>query len=128
MNVNNPETKSILLRACELANEFLGNLNTFPAGVTKSHEELIRLWEQQLHDEGIPAEQVIDELNTASLPGLQGNQGGRFFSWVIGGSHPAALAADWLTSAWDQNSGKAQNPTMIGFRQPVLPRRSQESG
>ena len=30
---------------------------------------------------------------------------GRFFGWVIGGALPAALAADWLTSAWDQNSG-----------------------
>jgi glutamate/tyrosine decarboxylase-like PLP-dependent enzyme len=29
---------------------------------------------------------------------------GRFYGMVIGGSHPAALAADWLTSAWDQNS------------------------
>ncbi len=30
--------------------------------------------------------------------------GGRFFAWVIGGALPAALAADWLTSAWDQNA------------------------
>src|SRR5687768_13583007 len=31
--------------------------------------------------------------------------GGRFYAWVIGGSVPAALAADWMTSAWDQNAG-----------------------
>ena len=30
---------------------------------------------------------------------------GRFFGFVIGGSHPAAIAADWLTTVWDQNAG-----------------------
>lgn len=48
---------------------------------------------------------VIDELATGIEPGLMAMPSGRFFGWVIGGSHPAALAADWLTSAWDQNSG-----------------------
>ncbi len=33
---------------------------------------------------------------------------GRFYGMVIGGSHPAALAADWLVSAWDQNAGLAR--------------------
>ena len=32
---------------------------------------------------------------------------GRFFGWVIGGVLPATLAADWLTSTWDQNAGTA---------------------
>src|ERR1041385_443019 len=31
--------------------------------------------------------------------------GPRFFGWVIGGSLPAALAANWLAGAWDQNAG-----------------------
>ena len=38
-------------------------------------------------------------------PGVVAIPGGRYFGFVIGGSLPAALAADWLTSAWDQNAG-----------------------
>src|SRR5690606_11880314 len=38
-------------------------------------------------------------------PGLHRTAGGRLFGWVIGGSVPVGVAADWLTSAWDQNGG-----------------------
>ena len=58
-----------------------------------------------LPNEGVPAEQVVADLVKDVAGGILGSAGGRFFGWVIGGSMPAALAADWLTSAWDQNSG-----------------------
>jgi glutamate/tyrosine decarboxylase-like PLP-dependent enzyme len=48
---------------------------------------------------------VIDELARVSEPGLMAMPSGRFYGWVIGGTLPAALAADWLVSAWDQNAG-----------------------
>lgn len=48
---------------------------------------------------------VVDLLAAACEPGLTAMPSGRFFGFVIGGTHPAALAADWLTSAWDQNAG-----------------------
>ncbi|QZY30894.1 aminotransferase class V-fold PLP-dependent enzyme [Nocardioides coralli] len=48
---------------------------------------------------------VLDLLAEAGEPGLAAIPSGRFFGFVMGGSHPAALAADWLTSAWDQNAG-----------------------
>ena len=52
-----------------------------------------------------PAAEVVDLLVEACEPGLVGIPSGRFFGMVIGGSLPAALGADWLTSAWDQNVG-----------------------
>jgi glutamate/tyrosine decarboxylase-like PLP-dependent enzyme len=54
---------------------------------------------------GVPPQQVIHELTHDVAGGLLGSAGGRFFGWVIGGALPAAVAADWLTSAWQQNAG-----------------------
>ena len=51
------------------------------------------------------AAEVVDLLAEVIEPGLMAMPSGRFFGWVIGGTLPAALAADWLVSAWDQNSG-----------------------
>ncbi|WP_412543413.1 pyridoxal-dependent decarboxylase [Longispora sp. K20-0274] len=48
---------------------------------------------------------VVDLLAALAEPGLMAMPSGRFFGWVIGGTLPAALAADWLVSAWDQNTG-----------------------
>ena len=50
------------------------------------------------------ATSVVDELADVVEPGLMSMGSGRFFGWVIGGTLPAALAADWMVSAWDQNS------------------------
>jgi glutamate/tyrosine decarboxylase-like PLP-dependent enzyme len=47
---------------------------------------------------------VIDELIAAVEPGLVGNTQANFFAWVMGGSAPTGVAADWLTSAWGQNA------------------------
>lgn len=48
---------------------------------------------------------VIAALTAAAEPGVLPSSSGRFFGFVIGGGTPAALAADWLTSVWDQNAG-----------------------
>ncbi|PDT15592.1 aspartate aminotransferase family protein [Rhizobium sp. J15] len=48
---------------------------------------------------------VIRELAETAEPGLHFTTGPRFFGWVIGGSHPVGVAADFLTSAWGQNAG-----------------------
>ena len=53
---------------------------------------------------GMPAAEAIEQLAAAAGPGLLGTAGPRFFGWVAGGSHPAGVAADWLTSVWGQNA------------------------
>ncbi|WP_433219606.1 pyridoxal phosphate-dependent decarboxylase family protein [Dactylosporangium sp. CS-047395] len=56
-----------------------------------------------------PAE-VVAMLAREAEPGLMAMPSGRFYGWVIGGTLPAALGADWLVSAWDQN-GAMRYPT-----------------
>jgi glutamate/tyrosine decarboxylase-like PLP-dependent enzyme len=62
----------------------------------------------ELPDDGVDAAAVIDELAEASAPGLMAMGSPRFYGFVIGGTYPAALGADWLVSAWDQNTGSRQ--------------------
>ena len=66
---------------------------------------LIEALGTELPEAGTDAADVVDLLAAACEPGLTAMPSGRFFGFVIGGTHPAGLAADWLVSAWDQNSG-----------------------
>src|SRR5436190_15868002 len=58
-----------------------------------------------LNDAPIDPTAVVDELARAAEPGLVQIQSPRYFGFVIGGGLEAAIAADWLASAWDQNAG-----------------------
>ncbi len=57
-----------------------------------------------LPETGADIDAVIAELIEGAMPGIRAQTGPRFFGWVIGNSHPAGVAADWLTSAWGQNA------------------------
>lgn len=58
-----------------------------------------------LPEHGVPPAEVVELLAEAVEPALMASGSGRFYGWVMGGTLPAALAADWLVSAWDQNAG-----------------------
>ncbi len=82
---------------------YLGSLRSRPVAATATVAELRRRLGRSLPQTGMLAEAVIDELVRDTEGGIIGSGSGRFFGWVIGGTLPVALAADWLTSAWDQN-------------------------
>ena len=92
-------------RAHALALAWLASLaeRSVPASATVA-EVTARLG-TELPDGPTDPAAVIDHLAGACEPGLTAMPSGRFFGFVIGGTHPAALAADWLVSAWDQNTG-----------------------
>ncbi|MDX1460199.1 MAG: aminotransferase class V-fold PLP-dependent enzyme [Xanthomonadales bacterium] len=90
--------------AAELADEYLSGLGTRSLGQTSDPEALRERLQKPLTEEGVDGQQVIQELFDDALPGLLNTADGRFFGWVIGGTLPTAIAADWLVSAWDQSS------------------------
>jgi glutamate/tyrosine decarboxylase-like PLP-dependent enzyme len=101
----NSREQNALDRAAELALSYLESLDDAPVGATASLAELRRRFSRTLADEGMDPVKVVDELARDVAGGLIGNAGGRFYGWVVGAGLPSAIAADWLTGAWDQNAG-----------------------
>jgi glutamate/tyrosine decarboxylase-like PLP-dependent enzyme len=84
---------------------WLSSLEERPVPPQASIEAVVEALGTELPERGSDPADVVDLLVAACDAGLTGMPSGRFFGFVIGGTHPAALAADWLVSAWDQNSG-----------------------
>jgi len=101
--IEDPEHKA-LHRALEHSIDYIDSLDERDVPPTATVHELRERLGKDLGDDGVPAARVIDELVADVEGGLLTSGGGRFFAWAIGGALPAAIAADWLTSAWDQNS------------------------
>ncbi|MGH3267310.1 MAG: hypothetical protein ACRDNS_35610, partial [Trebonia sp.] len=95
---------SALEHAARHANRWLGSLGTRPVPATATATEIAGKLGTELPDGPTPVTAVIDLLASACDPGLTAMPSGRFYGMVTGGTHPAALAADWLVSAWDQNA------------------------
>ena len=96
-----------LRRAADLAVRYLEGVDERPAGPTGTAADVRAALGGLLPDEGVPAPQVVEELAAAVEPALVASAGPRYFGFVTGGAVPAALAADWLASAWDQNGFSA---------------------
>ncbi len=92
-------------RAHHHALDWLSSLDGRPVPPQASIDQITQALGTTLPRDGSDPAEVIDLLVEACDPGLTAMPSGRFFGFVIGGTHPAALATDWLVSAWDQNSG-----------------------
>ena len=99
--------RALLARAAELAADHLESVGERHAGPIAGFEELRAALGGPLPEAGVAPAQVVEELARGVAPGLVASPGPRYFGFVTGGALPAALAADWLASAWDQNAFSA---------------------
>ena len=84
----------------------------------KSIDEMLEIFGGPLQSEPLDPTEVVERLALLGEPGLMNMGSGRFFGWVIGGTLPAALGADWLVSAWDQNAGmRNTTPTVVALEE-----------
>jgi glutamate/tyrosine decarboxylase-like PLP-dependent enzyme len=99
--------RALLARTAELAADHLEAVGERHAGPLAGFDQLRASLGGALPEAGVPAGDVIEALARDAAPGLVASPGPRYFGFVTGGALPAALAADWLASAWDQNSFSA---------------------
>jgi glutamate/tyrosine decarboxylase-like PLP-dependent enzyme len=84
--------------------EWLRSVPDRPVRPTATADELLEVFHVPLQDERVDAAAVVEQLARDAEPGLMAMDSGRFYGWVIGGTLPAALGADWLVSTWGQNA------------------------
>jgi glutamate/tyrosine decarboxylase-like PLP-dependent enzyme len=94
--------------AMRYAKAWLRSLDDRAVPARASVEELAAIYGRALPEGPTDPVEVIELLAAHAERGLVAIPSGRFYGFVIGGTHPAALAADWLVSAWDQNAGLRQ--------------------
>jgi glutamate/tyrosine decarboxylase-like PLP-dependent enzyme len=93
-----------LARAAGHARAWLGSLDGRRVAPSVTADDLLKVFGGPLPAHGCDPADVVDILAEGAEPGLMAMPSGRFFGWVIGGTLPAGLAADWMVSAWDQNA------------------------
>ena len=94
----------LLERVTEIATAYLESLPERHVGSMEDAAEVARRLRVPLPDAGEDPTAVVERLTRDVDAGLVASAGPRYFGFVIGGALPAALAADWLTAAWDQNA------------------------
>jgi glutamate/tyrosine decarboxylase-like PLP-dependent enzyme len=101
------DARRLLQHAASLGIDYVESVPERPVAPAATIDELREALDVPLSEGPTDAMQVLEALARDVDPGLAQMGSGRYFGFVIGGVLPVALAADWLTSAWDQNAGLA---------------------
>ena len=94
----------LLTQVAKAARDYLARVDQLPAGGTVGRDEAAQRFAGDLPADGNGSVATVTRLLTDGMQAAVNSAGPRFFHFVTGGSTPSALAADWLTSALDNNA------------------------
>lgn len=94
-----------MMRAARAAIDYRRGIARAETTSAATYAEILPAFDAPVPEQGGDADAIIAELIERATPGIRASTGPRFYGWVIGGSHPTGVAADWLTAAWGQNAG-----------------------
>jgi glutamate/tyrosine decarboxylase-like PLP-dependent enzyme len=97
--------EQLLTAAAQRATRYLNALKERSAAPSKEALHDLHRFDEQLPEQPTDPERVLALLDDFGSPATVASAGPRYFGFVVGGALPAALAANWLASAWDQNGG-----------------------
>ena len=100
----NAEEEAALERARREAQGYLRRLSDRPVRAGARFDDLVRELARPLPEQSTPGDEVLADVIDRLSPGLVASSGPRYFGFVTGGTFPEAIAADWMVSAWDQNT------------------------
>jgi glutamate/tyrosine decarboxylase-like PLP-dependent enzyme len=100
--------RDLLNRTAEIAADYLESLDTRPVRPERDYRGMHAALDAPVPEGPTDTTRVVEELAASLEPGITAMGSGRFFGFVIGGAFPSTIAADWLVSAWDQNTGLAE--------------------
>ena len=100
--------RELLARTAALAADYLETLDTRPIRPERGYREMHELFDRAVPDRPTDPAEVVEELAAVGEQGVMAIGSGRWYGFVAGGAVPSSLAADWLVSAWDQNTGLAE--------------------
>ena len=97
--------RELLKSASERAIAYLENLSERSVYPGRQAIEHLRELDIEFPEKGFDPQAIIKTLDDVGSPATVTSAGSRYFGFVIGGSLPVSLAAQWLAGAWDQNAG-----------------------
>lgn len=97
--------KQTLLSGAMKAIDYIHDIEIRSVAPSAQALKNLSAFDEELPLRGKDTLQTIDFLNQFGSPATMASNGNRYYGFVIGGTHTASLAANWLVSAWDQNAG-----------------------